>query len=524
MKNENKVIIENPDIPSNLSSKLKSFAERSTWHAIPSIAASDRIIVKIVWFIGFTTCIVLCIKNLINLFIDFTNFDVETVVEILRDNDAFFPTVTVCSSLQICGLSDYSFNKYWNLYIQDEFNSSGNLTQDEMKIKVNETLTKFSTSFISDKTVESFLKKYDPQATLREKIQENNKSIRYMVISCQFSSEYCYEMDFEIFPLNYFQRCYKFNSGRNMEGNDSKIRKARRYGKNYGLQLELYIGQQEKCKSPLSSTYGAVVYVHNITENVTENSNGIFLLPGTETNIAIDRTFVKRLSEPHSNCIKNKLPNPSNSNKYIDQTFKLLNGSYSQATCMQLCQQVYNIEVNKCSDKSLPNMESNFQECSIMNKPLYDFFKKNLTWFYSSGKDKICLENCRDECEYVTYQTTVSSSQFPTITYSEVLLYNENVSFNYEPEPKPNFEEVKASVLSLNVYYKTDSYQNIKEKPAITQDVLLSNAGGTLGLFLGASLLSLGEIFEVIYEVLIHFIQRKMVSSKVNVKVQSEKT
>ncbi len=55
--------------------------------------------------------------------------------------------------------------------------------------------------------------------------------------------------------------------------------------------------------------------------------------------------------------------------------------------------------------------------------------------------------------------------------------------------------------LSVNIFYPTGTFTNIYEKPAVTFTTLLPDLGGRLGLFLGISILSFVEIFEVVYEI-----------------------
>jgi len=76
--------------------------------------------------------------------------------------------------------------------------------------------------------------------------------MREKIISCQYSSETCDEDDFFFFQNSEFIKCYKFNSGKTFTGKSQNIRKARRYGKTYGLQLEIFVGLPTSCKSPLS--------------------------------------------------------------------------------------------------------------------------------------------------------------------------------------------------------------------------------------------------------------------------------
>ena len=89
-----------------------------------------------------------------------------------------------------------------------------------------------------------------------EKVANEKVSMKNKIISCQYSSETCYENDFELFQMSQFTRCYKFNSGVQFDGQLKALRKARRYGKSYGLQLEMFVGLANNCKFPLNVATG----------------------------------------------------------------------------------------------------------------------------------------------------------------------------------------------------------------------------------------------------------------------------
>ena len=61
---------------------------------------------------------------------------------------------------------------------------------------------------------------------------------------------------------------------------------------------------------------------------------------------------------------------------------------------------------------------------------------------------------------------------------------------------------IKNSVVKISIFYNDISYDALVESPVLTFDVLLGNVGGSLGLFIGISFLSLVEIFELIFEIL----------------------
>lgn len=101
------------------------------------------------------------------------------------------------------------------------------------------------------------------------------------------------------------------------------------------------------------------MYVHNVTSNVTTDSNGIALSPGTETNIAVERSFITKKSKPYSSCIDTTKPDVSDSNKFIELTIANF-GKYMQTTCMQLCYQDYLVSRFSCYDPLLPNFQNHF--------------------------------------------------------------------------------------------------------------------------------------------------------------------
>lgn len=146
-------------------------------------------------------------------------------------------------------------------------------------------------------------------------------------------------------------------------------------------------------------------------------------------------------------------------------------------------------------------------------------------YFYGTNEDDACLEKCPNECEFVAYDMTVSSSQFPTMTYADVLVYNENISDNFATDKsKKQFTSVKSSVVSINIFYKTDLYTNVREKAATEFEQFISNFGGAMGLFLGISLLSLVEIFELVYEVIAVYCEnRNIVKKQSNNELQVKK-
>jgi hypothetical protein len=473
----------------SVNEKLQNWAERTTFHAIPNIATSDRTSVKVIWAICLIFSTGYCSYNLIKQVITYYSYEVETVVKIERDPNDFykFPTISFCR-MQPCGFEpeNEQFKLYLDMFIQSSFNSTGALTQAELEQRISG----LSVKDLFNGARDSFLKNHS-QEDLARVFSSNKTSIKANMISCQYSSEFCYENDFEFFQLNEYTKCYRFNAGKYYNGSSADIKQARRYGKNYGLQLELYVGLPAKCRSPFSKTAGMFMFVHNNSIRVTDDAFAVELKPGTETNVAIDRTFLKKLASPYSDCVELDASSSAKTEE-VKRTFAY-SLNYTQVTCLQLCMQEFLFRSSHCQEESLPTVHADVAWCGAKVSAT----KKE---FYVKENDE-CLNRCPLECESVSYRTTVSSSQFPTVTYSEVLAYNENVS-DYFSSAKGESQQgmVRSSVLSVNVFYKTDLYQKISEKPSVKIFEFVSNIGGVVGVFLGISLLSFVEVFELVCE------------------------
>lgn len=232
-------------------------------------------------------------------------------------------------------------------------------------------------------------------------------SIENDLITCLYDGDECTARDFISFQLDEFHTCYTFNSGRDNSSSSSSsssyssshssfsswptngsatadnIRKVRRYGKNYGLHVELFLGMPETCKSPLSRNYGLVVYIHNSTYTVWDETNGFEIMSGYETDVAVDRTRLIKLPEPYSGCVVNTVDGGASSvddvSQLVRDTFRVA-PSYTQQTCLQLCLQDYYSSIYSCYDPYLPyiNRSAKF--------PLCGSGKTNLTSSYFADK------------------------------------------------------------------------------------------------------------------------------------------
>ena len=173
--------------------------------------------------------------------------------------------------------------------------------------------------------------------------------------------------------------------------------------------------------------------------------------------------------------------------------------SYQQKSCQRMCNQK-NYGLN-C-------------KCSYPNRPIY-FDNENMRICDLSGPDHECIEktlrnsklyfkdcDCPLECETTSYSYTNSIAQYPSLWHYENNLKNFSVIQNL------SFQEVRESVAKVQIGYSQMEQTIITEEKKIEFNDLVSNLGGTLGLFLGFSFLTLVEFIEIILQAILILINK----------------
>lgn len=120
------------------------------------------------------------------------------------------------------------------------------------------------------------------------------------------------------------------------------------------------------------------------------------------------------------------------------------------------------------------------------------------------NKDKHCPRSmCPLGCNKMTYSFAASTTNFPTAAYGNKLLKNSFVSKKY---PNISLAELEKRLVALNIYYPKLSYSFVSEQQQYTITDLISSIGGSLGLLLGASLLSLMEVVDLFLRIFMIFL------------------
>ncbi|XP_064095233.1 degenerin-like protein unc-105 [Macrobrachium nipponense] len=295
-----------------------------------------------------------------------------------------------------------------------------------------------------------------------------------LVYSCSFDDQECDYRWFTTWASDSFGTCYTFNGPRvkdsdGIQPSVPKVKTATSGPKN-GLRLSLNVPSG---LSLLSPDLGVRVVVHDPRLLALPEEEGVNLGPETSS-ISISRTAYLRLGPPHGTCQSTEgQVDDGGIHLSTEDSFQNETGwqrlMYSPKVCKQVCVEHEYWKSCQCYVGLSPVYEADEYgtgkpsgRCSNFNitqKLCMDI----VTEAYLSG-DLDC--KCPQACKEMVYKTQVTSSRV---------------------------NESKSEMVNLHLYLDSTTYELYEESPTYTWDTLLSNLGGSLGLFLGVSLVSVVE-------------------------------
>lgn len=210
--------------------------------------------------------------------------------------------------------------------------------------------------------------------------------------------------------------------------------------------------------------------------------------PGTKTNIIFTKSLIKRLGEPYNRCTE--IDNVSTEQSPLINQMVKDNHQYQQANCYNLCYYDYLATNCNCTfDASITDLEICFSsECfkDLYNEQDFDY-------------EANCQKNCPLECESSVIFKTFKTSQYPLRKLRSQIVNDIKTKLNKTADEK----QLGDRVFEFNFYFLDFTESITEQVPKITISGLVSNIGGTFGLFLGSSLISFVEIIELFIQLLI---------------------
>ena len=271
-------------------------------------------------------------------------------------------------------------------------------------------------------------------------------------------------------------------------------------GEKYGLHMILFNYPLEEnhfysTKDPLTDRRNGIYVMLHDPKMIAPMGDGIVIPPGFHTHISVTKKVFKRLPYPYpSNC--------ANGLSDLDSIYpgkNTLNMCYSSCVLKKLY---------KICPGVIPEMKV------FMKAPVYpveaDVFNSSFWACVSQNIVNITYEDCRcsEHCDEEVYTTVTSRNPWPqdwqTLSFLELVNKVEGVK-----NRSLSKNEIRQRLAKITIYYPDFREHISKEQASYDLSGIASDLGGQMGLFLGASLLSLAEIIALV----LTYIKRKLVES-----------
>lgn len=488
------------------------WCQRSSIHGIPFITAKTAIlIVKIFWIVLCLACWSFLTFIIISMITDYRRYEKSTSISMVYEAMSDFPAVTICNFSPF-----YDSKKNMDAFVA------------ERGIRINESNSAINfTDFAADMFKGHFQNFLEENAFAA--IHNLGFTLKEMLVSCEYQGKLCTYKDFYwIRDFNY-GNCYRFNGNDTYQYLfDGKFHEHVPYGTlkstvpgwRSGLRMEIFTGD------PINQTQytyksGVRVIVHNQSIVQFTNEDGVDVSAGSQTNIAVSRTFYSRLATPFSDCVAELNEESSTKSARLADMFKLkqLNAidKYQQKYCFKVCLHRYLIKQCNCYSPSLKflNLDlAKYNVCGTIEQ--VNCQERNKVHYYTSDDIRECYtKDCPVECDSISYETKISVADYPTDWYVETMnksaqrhmysVYGTKANFT-----GPTYELVKKTTSMINIFYDSVTYTSVTESQSISFDVLLGNIGGIFGLFTGASILSFVELGDLLMSSLIIVVKSKL--------------
>ena len=428
-------------------SRFDKYIQSTTTHGVVYIFIGKSRIRRLFWLLIVLTAAVGCLYNVINRIIFLANVPESTTISVKELDKVDFPAVTLCNQnlVKKSYLDQLSVNL--GSVIRGAYYTQG------AESECNAALENFDVNDLPQN--ESF----------SDLIWQGRHTAEETIFNCRFMGRECNSSDF-IPTLTPSGVCYTFNGGR-----DEPILKTNGTGTRHALSFLVSIIQNEYSVAQ-NHDAGIKIAVHPQSEPPQPDELGIAVAPGKNAFISVRQTNVENKSS------KRRCKDASDTT-----SFNFLQGEfpYSVSACQIDCLRSNIVRNCNCLGAGMAqSISTKSKFYTLRNCTVNDICCQVTEMTYTSPCD------CQNACSKTLYTTSASYSEFPA-NYAARDLVNSffNISFDAAI--------FKENFLSVNIYFETLTVEEQITSNAYGVVALLSDIGGQLGLFLGASVISVLE-------------------------------
>ncbi|XP_027759621.1 acid-sensing ion channel 3 isoform X1 [Empidonax traillii] len=443
-------------------SSLRAFAHSSSLHGISHVFAYGAVSLRrVLWggfFLGSLGLLLLVCAERVAYFLTYPHV---TKLDEVAARNLTFPAITICN------LNEFRFSKITrnDMYHVGELLA---LLNERYEISNPQLAEPHVLAALRDKA--NFKNFKAKPFSMAEFYNRTGHDLAEMLLQCTFRGTGCTARNFTVI-FTRLGKCYTFNPG----GPGREVLTTLQGGSGNGLELMLNVQQEEYLPvwgdtDETSFEVGVKVQIHSQEEPPFIDQLGFGVAPGFQTFVSCQQQRLVYLPPPWGDC----KATPIESDFFTN---------YSLTACRLDCETRYLAENCNCRMVHMPGNANvctpeQYKECA---DPALDFLV--------TKDSEYCA--CRTPCAMVRYGKELSMVKIPSKASAKYLAKKFNKTEQY----------IADNVLVLDIFFEALNYEMIEQKKAYEVAGLLGDIGGQMGLFIGASLLTILEIFDYLYEV-----------------------
>ncbi|XP_051944449.1 acid-sensing ion channel 1C isoform X3 [Hippocampus zosterae] len=418
------------------------------------------------WVLAFLVSVALLLTWSRNRVLYLMSYPAVTKIYMVWAHNMSFPAVTFCNKNVFRASSLTRDDLYHSGYWMDLMYANHTVVERSLAI-LNESHKQGLLSLL-DFSGYSRPPRYRVNTT--EMMARLGHQLEDMLLGCRFRGEICTTKNFSTIYTRY-GKCYTFNSG--LDGNP--LLTTLKGGTGNGLEIMLDIQQDEYLPvwgetDETSYEAGIKVQIHSQDEPPFIDQLGFGVAPGFQTFVSCQQQLLQYLPPPWGDCKSTPIDS-----EYFS--------TYSITACRIDCETRYLLENCNCRMVHMPGTSTvctpeQYKDCA---DPALDFLVEK--------DNDYCV--CETPCNMTRYGKELSMVKIPSKASAKYLAKKFNKTEQYIGE----------NILVLDIFFEALNYEKIEQKKAYEIAGLLGDIGGQMGLFIGASVLTILEIFDYLYEV-----------------------
>ena len=432
------------------SKHFSKWLDATTVHGIVHVFKGKSFIRRVIWSLIFIAAAVYCLYNIVDRARYFASNPSSTTFSVNSKDTAMFPAVTICNLNPINGTfaEEHKLVDLLQLYYQRR---TFYYTRPDLFEYTTASICNYYVSEVANSSM-----------TLRDLYTKGAISANDLIYQCTFDqpAKLCEEMFVPV--MTNLGICYSINAKK-----ETKLY-SRSPGTQGGLNLLYDIHQLVNYIASYDSTAGVAVQIHPSDVLPDPEENGIAIPPGKSAYISL--TTQKIDDQTGNGCAQ-----PGKPLKYFP------NYDYSVSSCRANIYAQAIAENCSCLSPVSTLNNSGVRDCTVAD-----------LCCIMETVEMTDVNSCISTCQRTVYSTSVSYAEFP----------DDVVASQFQQLYNLMSAQTRSEFLTMNVYFQSLAVTNIVTSYSYSFTAFLSDLGGQLGLFVGASVISMLEIGLLLFDLL----------------------